>query len=309
MKSLWKHLVAFFQEDFHLLSYLFTGLLLAGGMAFAYGTGFVDTWVYAQPDGVGKLLRFTALFATPYLAVLLVQAGFGRGRAAMRSPGFWFALLVGLAMVIVTAWAPWHKDLVKAWVMPELQKWGIYVFWSGKRWVFVLIPMVLYYLLVERERRGWYGLVGGAKDTRAFAWILLALLPIIVVASFSPAFIQTYPFYKPGRAEVAAGVSPWLTCSIAELAYASGFFFVEWLYRGFFIFALSRWLGPHAVLPMVALYATIHFGKPMGEAIASVFGGLLLGAIAYRCKSIWGGVIVHVGIAMAMDLMGFLHRI
>jgi hypothetical protein len=196
------------REDFHLPTYLFTGLLLAVGLAFAYGTGFVGRWVYGQPHGIGKFLAFIALFATPYLAVVLFQAAFGRGRAAMRSPAFWFAVLMGLSMVIITAWAPWHKDLVKAYIPPELQKWGIYVSWSLKRWVFVLIPMVLYYLLVERNRRGWYGLVGGAKDTRAFVWILLLALPVIVAVSFSPAFIQTYPYYKPGQAEVAAGVSP-----------------------------------------------------------------------------------------------------
>ena len=126
---------------------------------------------------------------------------------------------------------------------------------------------------------------------------------------FGPGFLQTYPYYKPGKAELEAGVSPWMTVSVAEFAYASGFFFVEWLYRGFLIFALSRWLGSHAVLPMVALYASIHLTKPLGETIGSVFGGFFLGAIAYRCKSIWGGIVVHVGIAMAMDMMALLHRL
>jgi hypothetical protein len=309
MKALFKHFLAFVREDFHLPSYLFTALLLLVGITFAYQTGFMDTWVYAQPDGAGKLLRFTVVFAAPYLAVLLVQAAFGRGRQAMREPRFWLAIVVGLGMVIVTAWAPWHKDLVKAWISPELQKWGIYVFWSAKRWVLVLIPMLVYYLFIERDRQGWYGLQGGNKDVRAFGWILLAMLPIIIIASFGPGFLQTYPYYKPGKAEVAAGVSPWLTVSVAEFAYASGFFFVEWLYRGFLIFALSRWLGSHAVLPMVALYASIHLTKPLGETIGSVFGGFFLGAIAYRCKSIWGGIVVHVGIAMAMDMMALLHRL
>ena len=62
-----------------------------------------------------------------------------------------------------------------------------------------------------------------------------------------------------------------------------------------------------AVLPMVALYAAIHFGKPIGETISSIFGGYILGALAYQTRHIWGGVIVHICIAMTMEMMGFWH--
>jgi membrane protease YdiL (CAAX protease family) len=59
---------------------------------------------------------------------------------------------------------------------------------------------------------------------------------------------------------------------------------------------------------MCVYYITIHFGKPLGETISSFFGGLLLGVIAYRTKSIYGGIIVHLGIAYLMELFAFLGR-
>jgi hypothetical protein len=45
------------------------------------------------------------------------------------------------------------------------------------------------------------------------------------------------------------------------------------------------------------------------KAISFVFGGYLLGVIAYETKSIWGGIIVHVGIAWMMEAIGFWQKL
>jgi hypothetical protein len=57
---------------------------------------------------------------------------------------------------------------------------------------------------------------------------------------------------------------------------------------------------------VACFYCTIHFGKPPGEAISSFWGGLLLGIISYNTKSIWGGLIVHLGIAWMMEAGSWL---
>jgi hypothetical protein len=57
---------------------------------------------------------------------------------------------------------------------------------------------------------------------------------------------------------------------------------------------------------MAAFYCTIHFGKPLGECITSFFGGLALGVLAYRTRSILGGLIIHLGLAWMMELGGWL---
>jgi hypothetical protein len=44
----------------------------------------------------------------------------------------------------------------------------------------------------------------------------------------------------------------------------------------------------------------------MHETIGSFFGGFILGTIALHTKSIWGGIIIHVGIALLMELLAFL---
>ncbi len=57
---------------------------------------------------------------------------------------------------------------------------------------------------------------------------------------------------------------------------------------------------------MAATYVFLHFGKPMGEAISSGFGGYILGIIALYSGNIWGGVFVHVGIAWLMEAMAWM---
>jgi hypothetical protein len=59
---------------------------------------------------------------------------------------------------------------------------------------------------------------------------------------------------------------------------------------------------------MAAAYAVLHFGKPMGEAISSVFGGYILGIIALYGRNIWGGVFIHGGIAFLMEVLAFLRQ-
>jgi membrane protease YdiL (CAAX protease family) len=59
---------------------------------------------------------------------------------------------------------------------------------------------------------------------------------------------------------------------------------------------------------MASFYCYIHFGKPLGETLGSIFGGYVLGVIAYRTGSIYGGILVHLGVAWLMELTAFLQK-
>jgi hypothetical protein len=79
------------------------------------------------------------------------------------------------------------------------------------------------------------------------------------------------------------------------------------MFRGALVIGMAALMGRKAILPMVAVYCAIHFGKPLGETISSVFGGFILGALAYQTRHIWGGVIVHILIALSMEVLGNIH--
>jgi hypothetical protein len=53
----------------------------------------------------------------------------------------------------------------------------------------------------------------------------------------------------------------------------------------------------------------LHFGKPMGEAVSSIFGGFILGVIALYSRSILGGVIIHLGVAWLMEFTAWCQHI
>jgi membrane protease YdiL (CAAX protease family) len=93
---------------------------------------------------------------------------------------------------------------------------------------------------------------------------------------------------------------------VYELCYGFDFVSIEFFFRGFLILSLMKICGTHCIIPVACFYCTIHLGKPMGEAISSFWGGLLLGIISYNTGSVWGGLVVHLGIAWLMETGGWL---
>jgi membrane protease YdiL (CAAX protease family) len=138
---------------------------------------------------------------------------------------------------------------------------------------------------------------------------MLALLaPVIWIVSFSPDFIDYYPTYKRTNGAMLAlyyHIPEIVSKFIYETFYLSDFLYTELFFRGFLVIGMTRLLGKNAVIPMAAAYAVLHFGKPLGEAVGSVFGGYILGIIALYSRNIWGGVFIHGGIALLMELFAF----
>jgi uncharacterized protein len=54
-------------------------------------------------------------------------------------------------------------------------------------------------------------------------------------------------------------------------------------------------------------YCMIHYGKPMTETLGAIGAGIILGTLAMRTRSIWGGVVIHVGVATMMDALAVSH--
>jgi membrane protease YdiL (CAAX protease family) len=57
------------------------------------------------------------------------------------------------------------------------------------------------------------------------------------------------------------------------------------------------------VFVAVAPYCMIHFTKPLLEVLAAIPAGIVLGLLAMRARSIWGGAALHVGVAWTMDAL------
>lgn len=134
-----------------------------------------------------------------------------------------------------------------------------------------------------------------------YAAIYAAMLPIIYAVSWQNSFLQFYPMYpQAGRS--------WAELLVWEGLYAGQFIAVEFFFRGFLVGGLGRHLGTMAI-PVAALpYMMLHFAKPWPEAYGALFAGFALGWLAWKTKSIWGGVFVHCAVALTMDLLALSHK-
>jgi membrane protease YdiL (CAAX protease family) len=143
------------------------------------------------------------------------------------------------------------------------------------------------------------------RGFREHFWIYVglyaAVFPVIFLVSWSPEFYSFYPMYpQAGRS--------WTDLLLWEGLYAGQFIALEFFFRGFLVGGLGRYLGVLSVPISVMPYMMIHFSKPWPEAYAAIVAGVVLGWLAWKTKSIWGGVCIHCAVAMSMDLMALSHK-
>ncbi|MFC3114623.1 CPBP family intramembrane glutamic endopeptidase [Cellvibrio fontiphilus] len=178
-----------------------------------------------------------------------------------------------------------------------------YVWWTGCHLLtFILIPWLVIRLLFKERMLdfGWrWNQV--TEHWRGYLLLLSPILVFVVLVSFGEDFVNHYPFYS------LAGRS-WLDLLLWELLYISQFVFLEFFFRGFMLNALRPALGANAIWVMCVPYLMIHFPKLWLEATGAILFGLFLGILALQSRSIWGGVLVHAGVALSMDIAALLRK-
>jgi hypothetical protein len=187
-------------------------------------------------------------------------------------------------------------------IFPNDNPWSHIIHWP----LLLLITGTLLFIwwrVFDRDQP-FYGLTVKGLNWKPYLIMLLVMVPLIAAASTQPDFLAVYPKLKMLYEN---DVQPsWWHKLLFELSYGSDFVTIELFFRGFLILAFIKWAGKDAILPMACFYCTIHFGKPLGECISSYFGGLLLGIVVYHTRSIYGGLMVHLGIAWLMELGGYI---
>jgi hypothetical protein len=304
MKKVWNYLTQHLREDFHLLLYGTVFLFLAIAIYINYKIDFQDSVVNVQPD-TRKPFYYLLLFSCGYYFTLLIYSAFTKQWDFWKLKRFWIKSILVLTLLSIDSSAPFLRTAINEFSNPKLQFWIYKVSLNLMSFFTVMSPLLIYYFLYDRKEKHVYGLSARQFDTKPYCIMLLIMLPIIIVASFHISFMNQYPMYKHTSAHEYLNVPEWVTALTYEAAYGSDFVNVEFLFRGFMVIGMMNILGRKAVLAMAVTYCFLHFGKPAGEAISSIFGGYILGVIAYETKSIWGGIIVHVGIAWMMELVAF----
>ena len=177
-----------------------------------------------------------------------------------------------------------------------------FVWWTGWRvFGYLVLPMLVVMLLPgERLRDYHWSPRGFLKHLWIYVGMFVFILPAVYVASGTKVFLHTYPFYRYANRS-------WFDLWAWEAMYAVRFLVLEFFFRGFMLHGLRRAFGSGAILVMMVPYCMIHYGKPMPETFGAILAGLILGTVAMRTRSIWGGVMIHVGVAWTMDLFAVTH--
>ncbi len=167
---------------------------------------------------------------------------------------------------------------------------------------YALVPMAFLALARRRIRDCNVGLAGFLGHLRLYAALFGVMVPIVYWASTWNAHGSIYPFY------VHAGRS-WFDLLAWEALYFVQFCALEFFFRGFLLQGLRKWIGYAAIFVMLLPYCMIHFfGKTFAESMGSLVAGVVLGTLAMRYRSIWGGAVLHWFVAGTMDALVLWHR-
>lgn len=171
-------------------------------------------------------------------------------------------------------------------------------YWSITTFIFYfIVPAVMVKLFLKESLRD-FGLRtrGILKHAWIYAAMYFAVIPFVVAVAFTEPFQKTYPFYGNAGASLVDFLA-W------EALYILQFFSLEFFFRGFLIHGTRARFGYYSIFLSVVPYCMIHFGKPLPETLGAVVAGLALGTISLFTRSIWLGVMIHVSVAVSMDLL------
>ena len=305
MKNIYAYLKQHLREDFNPASYLLIAAFLATSIFLNYRFGIKRGFIDTQPD-MARVIYIALLYSLAYYVPLAIHCLATKRYAALRSRRMWALSFAGIVLLAIDVGAPYLVDIVN--LLPAQVRVLSYKSAANMLSVFtVLLPLIVLYRF-QPHQNSFYGLTLKGFDTRPYFTVLLIMLPIVAIASFTDNLASFYPMYKTTPAHLYWQVPEWVSVLIYEAAYGWDFLSVELMYRGFFVIALSAFLGRSSVIAMASLYCFLHFDKPELEAISSIFGGYVLGVIAYSTRSIFGGVIIHIGIAWMMEVFGYLQK-
>ena len=278
-------------------------VFLASGIYVRYALKY-DTYFHQQTF---RVLKGTIFYLLPYLFGVCWYAFFKKHWAFLKSGNFW---LLSLSILFVLV-ANQYLLLYKPYIQQPYQTYNflrLTLFNLFTAFVYAFIPILYWFLSKDKADSIRFGLTLKNFDSKPYLWMLAIMIPLLIWASFQDSFLSMYPRYRSGSAEEYWQISHWWTIGAFELTYILQFICLEWFFRGFMVMKLERYLGKGAVFPMVAVYAFIHFGKPMPETIGSIFGGYILGVIALSSRSVFGGVLIHVGVALLMELLALIQH-
>jgi len=165
------------------------------------------------------------------------------------------------------------------------------------RGLFFLATAFLFSLLVLRENPLKFGL--GLGDVKGWAKWLLLFIPVMAIAILVASKVdRSLAAYYPTHQLARQSDRQFLLHALGTVVYMFGW---EYFLRGFLVFSLERRFGSFAAVLQMVPFVLSHLGKPELEVYSSIAGGLILGVLALRTRSMWPCFLIHAFVAVWMD--------
>jgi hypothetical protein len=261
----------------------------------------LDTMIRNNNSTGVKLILWYAVFLVAFLFPYTVWA-IRQSVSLTKHRKFLFFLV--LAPAIFSVKISLGHSFFTGSILRDTNYWNHIFYWP----LLLLITSSILFLTWKwfDEGQPLYGLSTKSIDWKPYWMMLLIMVPVIALASAQPDFQAVYPRLQSITNNNGHETIVWWKKVLFECSYGSDFITIEFFFRGFLVLGFIKWAGKDAILPMACFYCTIHFGKPLGECISSYFGGIVLGIVVYNTRSIYGGLMVHLGIAWLMELGGYI---
>ncbi len=306
MKQIITYIKDFYREEFHGGYVILLALFLGISIAVNYSLNFENKIINSTDNNRYLFVRYLAFYALPFCFSSVTYCLIKKKTETLRNPRFWGLGVFTVAILAITDATSVNPFEAIKHIPRELIIFYVKCVNNLIQAVFWLIPAAAYWFFADRKNRGLYGFRLKGFDLKPYFIILAGLAPFVFFASFGSDFLRMYPRFRALMAPEYLGVNPVLVQLAFEICYGLAFVSVEFLFRGFMVMVFMKHLGRGSVFVMTTVYCFIHFQKPLLETVSSIFGGLILGIISSYSLSIYGGIIIHLGVAWLMEAAAFI---
>ena len=174
--------------------------------------------------------------------------------------------------------------------------------WMINQVILLLLFPIIILLFYKKSPRA-FGIQ--IKEIGKFWYFIIGASIFIIILTYFVSkgsdFQEVYPMYK-------YGLQDFKLLLIYELIFLIYLFSWEFFFRGYLLFGLEKKFGNYTILIQLVPFVLMHFAKPPLEIYSSILGGIILGVVALKTRSMVPCWILHLLFSLPMDFFVFLNK-
>ena len=213
-------------------------------------------------------------------------------------------ILTSSAVLLTIAWYQGYYTFFLSTLKVDL--WTAHALQFGADVLLMLIiPVLIIRMVLDENAREYGATLGDWRFGLKYLLIVGAVMtPFLYMGAKDPALIAEYPLLRQTYG------ADWMNPFLWEATYLVYYIAWEFHFRGFMQLGMEPRVGAvHAILIQTIVSTLIHVRKPFGETFSAIFGGWMMGILAWRTRSIVWGILLHWYIGAMTDFFCYLNLV